>query len=322
MSSNNGHDNGQGNGLFARHQGNPVLTAGDWPSPIRSVFNPGAVLLPDGDTYLLCRAVDHEMRSQLWGARSVDGLDGWQVEPAPALTPEPERYPLEALGIEDPRVVRLPELGCYAVTYTAYSSHGPCVGLALTDDFCVFQRYGVILPPPNKNAVLLPRRVGGRWALLHRPMIQDSGDIWVSYSEDLRQWSDHRPVLCRRNDGSWDHQKIGSGPPPIETEAGWLLLYHCVGGSNGSLVYQVGVALLDRDDPSRCLRRGRGWVLEPDADYERSGDVKNIVFPCGVTVAEDGDTLRLYYGAGDSRVAVASGSISRLLDDLAMNGAA
>src|SRR5436853_5643196 len=120
--------------LFQRHSLNPILTAADWPYPVNSVFNPGATLLPDGTTLLLCRVEDRRGHSHLCAARSKNGLDGWVIDATPTLLPDPAEYPEELWGIEDPRITYVEELGKYAIAYTAFSRGGPGVALALTDD--------------------------------------------------------------------------------------------------------------------------------------------------------------------------------------------
>ena len=156
--------------LFRRYEHNPILTADAWPYPSNSVFNPGATLLPDGETLLLARVEDRRGISHLTAARSQDGITNWRIDQRPTLRPDPENYPEELWGIEDPRITWAPELDRYAVTYTSYSTSGPLVSLALTRDFREFERKGVIMPPEDKDAALLPRRLGGRWALIHRPV--------------------------------------------------------------------------------------------------------------------------------------------------------
>jgi len=126
--------------LFQRHAGNPILSAADWPYPANSVFNPGAITLADGSTLLLCRVEDRRGHSHLCAARSPNGVDGWEIDPLPTLLPDLENRPEETWGIEDPRIVHLPELGRYAITYTSYSRRGPGVSLALTVDFQQFER--------------------------------------------------------------------------------------------------------------------------------------------------------------------------------------
>jgi len=306
--------------LFQRHPQNPILTAADWPYPANSVFNPAAVRLPDGTTLLLCRVEDRRGHSHLCVARSENGVDQWRIEPQPALMPEPEHYPEEIWGVEDPRITYVPELEQYAVAYTSYSVAGPAVSLALTEDFRRFERCGVIMPPEDKDAALLPRRIGGRWALIHRPSTNIGAHIWISYSPDLRHWGNHRLILEARRGAWWDANKIGLACPPIETAEGWLMIYHGVRQTAAGCIYRLGLALFDLEDPERCILRGDRWIFGPEALYEREGDVDNVVFPCGYTIAPDGDTVYLYYGAADSCIALATGSVRNLLEWLKQHG--
>ena len=184
--------------LLHRHSANPILTSKDWPYPINSVFNAGATTLADGTTLLLCRVEDRRGLSHLCAARSHNGVDGWQIDNGPTLMPSPKDFPEEIWGIEDPRITFVPELQQYVVTYTSYSRGGPGVSLALTKDFRTFERYGVIMPPDDKDSALLPRRIDGCWALIHRPMTTRGSHMWVSYSPDLRYWGRHRLMLEAR----------------------------------------------------------------------------------------------------------------------------
>lgn len=305
--------NHQASALFHRHEANPILTAADWPYPANSVFNPGATLLPDGTTLLLCRVEDRRGHSHLCVARSANGMDNWKIDSRPTLLADPEHFPEEVWGIEDPRITYLPELGKYAVVYTAYSRVGPGVALALTGDFQEFERYGMIMPPEDKDASLFPGRIGGQWALIHRPVSAPGAHMWMSYSPDLRHWGGHKLMLEARRGGWWDANKIGLSPPPIETQQGWLVIYHGVRQTVSGGLYRLGLALFDLYSPERCLKRSEEWVFGPEESYERRGDVDNVVFPCGTTLLPDGDTLRLYYGAADTSIALATGSIRALL---------
>jgi predicted GH43/DUF377 family glycosyl hydrolase len=299
--------------LFQRHPSNPILAAPDWPHTVNAVFNPGAVRLPGGDTLLLCRVEDRRGISCLWAARSADGVSGWRVDPNPLLQPDPQRYPEEAWGVEDPRIVWLDELKKYAITYTAYSSTGPAVALALTTDFRTCDRIRVVLPPDDKDAVLLPRRFHDRWLMIHRPRTALGSDIWLAESPDLIHWGRHRLVLAARRGAWWDAVRIGVGPPLIATDRGWLMLYHGARDTAAGCLYRVGLALLDAADPGHVLMRSDEWVIGPNENYERQGDVGDVVFPCGATIGADGDSLDLYYGAADSCIALASGRVSSLL---------
>lgn len=298
--------------LFTRYAGNPILSRDDWPYPINSVFNAGAVQLSSGETLLLCRVEDRRGLSHLCVARSTNGIDGWRIDPEPTLAANPD-YPEEIWGIEDPRITFVPELERYAIAYTSFARGGPGVSLALTSDFKTFERYGVIMPPEDKDAALLPRRVGGFWALIHRPVTPTGAHMWISYSPDLRHWGSHKVLLEARRGGWWDANKIGLCSPPIETPKGWLVIYHGVRQTASGSIYRLGLALFDLDRPDICLQRGNSWMFGPEASYERTGDVHDVVFPCGQVIDADGDTIRLYYGAADSCIAMATGSIRALL---------
>jgi len=300
--------------LFQRHKLNPILTANDWPYPIHSVFNPGATLLSDGTTLLLCRVEDRRGHSHLSAARSANGVDGWQIDPHPTLPADPEHFPEECWGIEDPRLTYVPELKRYAVVYTAYSSSGPGVALALTEDFRKFERYGMIMPPEDKDAALFPHRIGGNWAMIHRPVGNAGAHMWISYSPDLRHWGSHKRMLVARSGGWWDANKIGLSPPPIETPQGWLVIYHGVRHTAAGAIYRLGLALFDLHIPEYCLQRGDEWMFGPQEPYEQFGDVGNVVFPCGYTLAPDGDTVHIYYGAADTSIALARTSVRAMLE--------
>jgi predicted GH43/DUF377 family glycosyl hydrolase len=300
-------------GLFSRHKQNPILTAADWPYPANTVFNPGATLLADGTTLLLCRVEDRRGHSHLCVARSANGVDGWRIDPQPTLPADPEHFPEELWGIEDPRITYVPELSKYVVVYTAYTRDGPGVSLALTEDFHSFERYGVIMPPEDKDAALFPHRIDGHWALIHRPVSAPRAHMWISYSLDLRHWGNHKLILTARRGAWWDANKIGLSPPPIETPQGWLVIYHGVRLTPAGCIYRLGLALFDLHQPERCLKRSDEWVFGPEEPYERRGDVDDVVFPCGHTILPDGDTIRLYYGAADSSIALATGSIRAML---------
>ncbi|MCU0693886.1 MAG: hypothetical protein MUF54_21060 [Polyangiaceae bacterium] len=308
--------------LFRRHEANPILTAADWPYPAHTVFNPGATLLQDGTTLLLCRVEDRRGHSHLCAVRSANGIDGWVIDAKPTFLPDPDNYKEEIWGIEDPRITFFEEFGKYAVVYTAFSKGGPCVALAMTTDFRQFERYGVIMQPDDKDAALLPRRINGEYALIHRPADHTAAHIWITSSPDLHNWGNHKLLLKARKGAWWDANKIGLSPPLIETPRGWLMLYHGVRTTAAGSLYRLGAALLAIDHPEHCLLRGDSWILGPEAPYELSGDVPNVVFPCGCTIGRDGDTINLYYGAADTSIAMATGSIRRLIEWLDKNGSA
>jgi predicted GH43/DUF377 family glycosyl hydrolase len=300
--------------LFERCHANPILSADQWPYPVNAVFNPAAATV-DGTTVLLARVEDCRGISHLTVARSRNGVDGWTVDPKPLLAPE-AGVASEEWGFEDPRVVWIAELDRWVITCTAYGPAGPAVYLATTEDFTNIERVGIVRQPEDKNAALLPHRIDGRWVLLHRPKTSFAGargEIFLSRSDDLFNWSAPEPVLQPRDGAWWDSVRIGIGPPPLLTEHGWLLVYHGVKETVSGELYRVGLALLDTDEPTRVLRRLPEWVLAPVAAYERTGDVPNVVFPCGLVHDAASGQIRLYYGASDTSVCLATAPLDELV---------
>jgi len=322
--------------MLKRYTHNPILA----PNPARAwesgaVFNCGAVLADDGLIYLLYRAV---ARGYTWDpdgkrydnyvssigcATSEDGIHFTRGE-APVIRPG-DQY--DRFGCEDPRVTRLEVEGRvqYLITYTAlsapaFSGFGDRVGLASTEDFRVFHKHGVVIPgSQDKDAVIFPQLVGGRIAMLHRL----EPDIQIAYFDDLGQllqpdegyWERYGASLqehtIMRPEYDWERSKIGAGPPPIRTDAGWLLIYH---GVDEGHVYRAGAALLDLDDPARVIARSPRPILEPEEEYERVGDVPNVVFPVGAVVQNG--TLYVYYGGADKCCCLATAELDDLVNYL------
>lgn len=302
--------------LFARSPANPLLTPKRWPYPINAVMNAGAAQV-DGQTVLLCRVEDRRGISHLAVARSQDGTSNWLVDRTPLLAPDPQ-WPEEAWGLEDPRLTRVDELDAWVIAYTSFSDGGPGVSLATTRDFRSVHRLGRVRAPEDKNAALLPRRIGGQWVMFHRPVtkIGAHADIWLSRSTDLQMWSAPELVMSARHGGWWDNARIGMGPPPLETSEGWLVLFHGVRETVAGALYRVGLALLDLDEPTRVLRRSSEWAFGPAEPYELTGDVPGVVFPCGLVHDPSTDELRMYYGAADTCVGLATSSLQRVLEHL------
>jgi beta-1,4-mannooligosaccharide/beta-1,4-mannosyl-N-acetylglucosamine phosphorylase len=299
--------------LFTRYEGNPILTAEDWPYAANAVFNPGAAKL-NTETLLLLRVEDMRGFSHLTVARSADGFTDWEIDPEPTLEAD-ESSREERWGLEDPRIIWLEEQKQFAITYTSFSEGGPVVSLAITKNFKTFARLGVLLPPEDKDACLFPCRFRGRFALLHRPIVRGEAHIWISFSPDLKHWGDHRPLIKTRS-AYWDCHRVGLACQPIETRHGWMIFYHGVRITTAGAIYRVGLALLDLDEPWRVLRRSDEWVLGPREPYERIGDVSDVVFPTGAVVYKETDALNLYYGAADCTVAVAMAKLNEVTDYL------
>jgi predicted GH43/DUF377 family glycosyl hydrolase len=307
--------------LFTRSPLNPIITRDNLSYSANTVFNPGAAKV-DGETVLLLRVEDRRGISHMTVARSEDGISGWRIDDKPTFPASPETHPEELWGIEDPRVTWLEDKREWVIAYTAYSRGGPLVSLASTKDFKTFERLGPVMPPEDKDSALFPDKFGGRYALIHRPvpphLLEMGAHIWLAFSPDLKHWGENEILIRARRGAWWDANKIGLSTPPLKTDRGWLLLYHGVRTTVSGAIYRLGLALLSLDNPRRVLRRSSEWVFSPEEPYERTGDVSDVVFPCG-WVADD-DDLKLYYGGGDAVVGLATGKVSELLDWLGQHG--
>lgn len=281
---------------------NPILRPkreNDWESKL--VFNPAA-LYDNGLFHLLYRAVGEDNISRIGYAVSSNGYEFFRLD-KPVFTP---MGILESKGCEDPRLVSLE--GKFYMTYTAYSMKGVRVSLASTRNFIQWERYGVVLPDmENKDAVLFPEKIGGKYVMLHRPM-DPPRSIWIAYSNDLVRWGDFKKVMAPI-EGKWDGVGIGSASPPVRTEKGWLVIYH---GIDKDGVYRLGAALLDLEDPSRVIGRHPEPILEPEEDYELRGEVREVVFGCGICEVED--KYFVYYGAADKVICGATAEKRELLN--------
>lgn len=294
--------------VFHRWEGNPCLGVEDIPFRCNAVFNGTAVKL--GDEYLLLLRIEGQRGRSFFGlARSQDGYR-FEVEEQPVLLPASDgvfgKY--EEMGIEDPRATFLE--GSYYIMYTAYSGYGTRIAIACTDDFHHFERIALSSEPGNKDGVLFPERIGGQYVRLDRPIGLEVGSIWISYSNDLYSWG-HSKVLLSPRSGYWDSFRVGASVPPIRTSQGWLELYHGTKMTSSGPIYRAGAALFDLKDPSQVLGVCSVPLLSPREDYERIGDVGNVVFPCGAIVEDDGE-VKMYYGAADTYLCVATAR----LDDL------
>lgn len=288
--------------MLKRFIKNPILKPkreNDWESKL--VFNPGAIY-DKGLFHLIYRAVGEDDISRIGYAVSMDGYEFFRLD-KPVFTP---RGVAESKGCEDPRIVSID--GKLYMTYTAYSIKGVRVSLASTQNFIQWERFGVVLPDmENKDAVLFPERINGKYVMLHRPM-EPPRSIWIAYSDDLIHWSDFKKVMTPL-EGRWDSVGIGSASPPVKTEKGWLLIYH---GIDEESVYRLGVALLDLNDPSQVIGRHPDPVLQPEEDYELRGEVREVVFGCGICEVEE--KYFIYYGAADRVICGATAEKRDLLD--------
>ncbi len=239
---------------------------------------------------------------------SIDDFSGTRFDPG---------TPWEVFGVEDPRITKIDER--FYITYVAVSSHGPATALASTTDFKTFERHGIIFPNENKDVVLFPGKVNGRYVAFHRP----SGgaafcrpEMWLAWSDDLIHWGGHEPFMGGTL-VEWSNGRIGAGAPPFLTDKGWVGIYHGstapkVEGDVG--VYSGGALLLDADDPRRVIAASDGPIMSPGTDFEMGGFVSDVVFPTGIV--ERGDSLLVYYGAADTSTAVMELDKSLLMNSL------
>ena len=298
-------------GIVKRYEANPILTKQDVPYPVETVHNAGVV--KHGDRYVMI------FRSHLRNGRSILGLaespDGYrfQVRPEPFMKPAQEEpfATYEEFGVEDARICPLEDR--YLITYSAYSRHGVRVALAQTKDFEQVERIALITQADLRNVAIFPQKFAGRYARLDRPHSEISPwSIWISWSPDLIHWGDSS-VLIKPQTYHWDEMKIGPGATPIRTDAGWLNIFHGVFKTMDGSIYRLGVALHDLEDPGRVLGVADEWILQPEAPWEVTGYVHNVVFTCGAVTEDDG-SVKIYWGGADTVMCVGTAQISDLVD--------
>ncbi len=297
-----------------RHPANPILLpdpASDWET--YNVFNP-SVIHHNGLFHMHYRAQGLDWISRIGYAVSVDGIH-WNRLRRPVLAPHDGS---DARGVEDPRVTELE--GRFYMCYTAYGSEFNGAGepthagggvlpmIAVSDNLVTWEPLGpLVRGEDNKDHLLFPRRINGRYMALHRRPPQ----VWLAESDDLRHWPAERmrPIFGPRPGNGWDEKRVGGNGVPIETEHGWLMLNHAYDEQH---VYRLGVCLLDLDDPTRVIHRPKDFILEPGELWELRGDVPNVIFSCANPVVNG--TVYVYYGGADHVIGLATCSLSELLN--------
>ena len=300
-----------------RYDGNPVVPRNVIPCS-NSVFN--SAVVPFGKGFAGVFRVDSRVRNmRLHNGRSKDGL---RFE----IDPEPIRWECENEEIGrfieayDPRVCLLE--GRYWITW-CNNYHGYTIGVGYTEDFRTFHQIENAFLPYNRNGVLFPKKIGGKYAMLSRPSDTGHtpfGDIFYSSSPDMVHWGCHRHVMSpKRQPLTWQCTKVGAGPTPIETTEGWLMIYHGVLTSCNGFVYSMGAALLDLEEPWKVRYRTKPYLMSPQALYECVGDVPNVVFPCAALADAATGRLAIYYGAADTVTGLAFAQVDELLAFLKEN---
>ena len=316
-----------------RYEGNPIIEprGDDWEAV--ATFN-CAVLYKDGKIHVLYRAVGDYVHyaSHLGYAAFDENMNLLERPEVPVFGPH---LKLWEMSIEDPRLTEIEGqvYMTYVITPTPAPPGGvriklgipkpmqaaPRTALARVKDFLEFTRMGVITPydADERDVVLFPEKIQGRYAAIHRPSNWigpgypvERPSIWFAFLDGLPgRMYDHKVIM--EPEQPWEGKKIGAGPPPIKTDAGWLLIYH---GVDPDRVYRAGAALLDLEEPWKVIARTPQPILEPEEEYEREGDVPNVVFPEGAMVI--GDELVVFYGGADKVCCAARVRLDELVNDL------
>lgn len=296
---------------FIRYKKNPILSSDDVPYPCNTVFNTAACK-HENQYLLLLRIEDLQGHSHLTLARSEDGYR-FEVDSEPWVTPSDDPYyePYERFGVEDPRITFIED--AYYITYTAYGPYGPRVGIGCTKDFVDFERISLATEVDNKDAILFPEKIDGHYVMIDRPSGggRRKGSIWITYSPDMIYWGKAKAILTP--EPGWGPSKLGVSTPPIKTDHGWLTLYHGVRETASGRLYRIGAMMLDLDDPSQINGYTQYFIFGPEELYERTGDVPNVVFPCGLVMEPD-NSIKMYYGAADTCIAVAEAKLEDILN--------
>lgn len=315
--------------IMTRHSANPILTPSDVPYGPAMVFNAGVAKFKGKYVMVFRNDYGDELKgivaphhtTNLGLAFSDDGIK-WDVQPKPCWSWHDE----EVIRVYDPRLTVIGEQ-CY-MCFAVDTKHGLRGGIAVTEDFRSFEVLSLSLPD-NRNMVLFPERIGGKYVRLERPMPVysrggiDRFDMWMSDSPDLKYWGNSK-LLLAVEDVAYANDKVGPGAPPVKTDKGWLTLFHAVDidpsrGKNGwedswKKRYTTGILLLDLADPSRIIGRAETPLLAPEADYETDGGFRNhVIFPGGMILEETGE-VKIYYGAADIVECLATAHVDDLLD--------
>lgn len=303
--------------ILHRNKNNPIIKPEDFPVPADSVMNCGQAYFK-GKTVLLVAVIYRgTLNGQKTGIHVAMSEDGIHFD----INPEPLCSHIDWAGninydcwVIDPRLTQIGDE--YYIVRPGEGALGPSALLEKTKDFKTTEFLGCIALPPNRVPCLFPEKIGGRYVRFDRPMTcgsgKGTGEIWLSFSPDLKYWGDYKPLFIP---GAAPYFDFKIGPTvPVKTKSGWLELFHGTWNTCDGTRYSIGAMLLDLEDPSKVIGFTRSWILTPQADYELMGHVGNVVFPCGCLADEEKDEIKVYYGAADECVCLATGSLSELID--------
>jgi beta-1,4-mannooligosaccharide/beta-1,4-mannosyl-N-acetylglucosamine phosphorylase len=289
-------------GILQRHPENPIMHVKDYPG-VAQIYNPSPIM-HNGETILLVSVVPHKS----------DGFGQDMGETRIARSKDGVNFTMSEENFIDNRTTKIDDV-YYIVTPVMMNEFDAPIGLlGKTVDFKTYEKIAVITQPRNRGASLFPEKINGKYCKLDRPngVPGYPGEIWLSDSPDLIHWGNFRPVM-KGNYRFWNTRKIGP-TPPIKTEKGWLEIIHGVRIQTGGDSYYVGAVLLDLENPEKVIGKTGSYLLAPEMDYETRGVDDNVVFPCGAIADYEKDELRLYYGAADTAIGLASGSLSEIVE--------
>jgi len=299
------------NEVIWRYSLNPIIDRYEIPSS-NSIFN--SAVVPFGEGFAgVFRCDNKAVQMNIHAGFSQDGVH-WEIDHKPIEMQAGNTMMIESDYKYDPRVTWIEDR--YWVSW-CNGYQGPTIGLAYTYDFKEFFQCENAFLPFNRNGVLFPERIDGKYAMLSRPSDNGHtpfGDIYISYSPDMKYWGEHRCVMkvSPFEQSAWQCTKIGAGSVPIRTDEGWLIFYHGVINTCNGFRYSMGAAILDLEDPSSVLYRTQPYLLAPAAPYELAGDVPNVLFPTAALYDEE--KVAIYYGAADTAVGLAFGYLQEIID--------
>jgi beta-1,4-mannooligosaccharide/beta-1,4-mannosyl-N-acetylglucosamine phosphorylase len=299
-----------------RYSGNPILGRNPIPRAGR-IYN--SAVLPHKNGFVgIFRGDERNGRATLFSGHSKDALK-WEIGPDPIEWVDEKGKPNPISYGYDPRLVKIDDT--FHIVWCD-DMHGPSIGLGRTTDFKTFIRMPNPLMPCNRNGVLFPRKINGKYYLFSRPSDTGHtpfGDIYISESPDLIYWGNHRHVMSKGIKGWWESTKVGAGPIPIETTEGWLMFYHGVSFTCNGFVYAFSAVILDIDKPWKVLYRCRNYLIAPEKPYETTGFVPNVAFPCANLYDAETGRIAIYYGAADTHTAIAFAQVDELIDHIKKN---
>jgi len=301
--------------IMKRYEGNPVIDPKDYPG-VFQIFNPG-VAEYQGKIILLASMVYFKGGGCANGvtkvAESEDGIH-FKIRDEVFIDLQTRGFPYDIVSrhVIDNRVSQIGDTYYILTPVGLHGWSGPATVLGKTKDFKTYEPMEVVAEPHSRGNSLFPEKIKGKYYRLDRPAYGAGGEIWLSSSPDLIHWGCFRPVL-RPSYAYWNTSKIGP-TPPIKTDQGWLEIVHGVVSPCGGTYYSIGAVMLDLEEPWKVIGKTMGYLLRPEEDYETHGVVDNVVFPCGALADKKKDLLTLYYGAADTRICLATGKLSEVIE--------